>query len=76
MSTLLGEPPLKEGESYDDLLRDGSPFEDFDASAYVNGKGLRLHAPPAGGHRPLARRPLTRLLTFPFVSIPSQKANR
>ncbi|HEY8590875.1 MAG TPA: xylose isomerase, partial [Naasia sp.] len=29
-----------EGESYDDLLGDRSAYEDFDASAYLNGKGF------------------------------------
>src|SRR4051794_28012551 len=36
----LGQPTLAEGESYDDLLADRSAFEDFNASAYLNGKGF------------------------------------
>ena len=36
----LGEPTLNDGESYDDLLADRSAFEDFDASAYLGGKGF------------------------------------
>ncbi|MEP6841954.1 MAG: xylose isomerase, partial [Pseudolysinimonas sp.] len=36
----LATPTLAEGESYDDLLADRSAFEDFDSSAYFNGKGF------------------------------------
>jgi xylose isomerase len=36
----LSVPTLGEGESYDDLLADRSAFEEFDASAYFNGKGF------------------------------------
>jgi xylose isomerase len=33
-------PTLAPGETYDDLLADRSAFEDFDSSAYFNGKGF------------------------------------
>ncbi len=36
----LAEPTLAEGESYDDLLADASAFEEFDAGAYLDGKGF------------------------------------
>jgi len=36
----LARPTLGDGESYDDLLADRSAFEDFDASAYLGGKGF------------------------------------
>jgi len=36
----LAQPTLGDGESYDDLLADRSAFEDFDASAYLGGKGF------------------------------------
>src|SRR5690606_33236083 len=36
----LSTPTLGDGESYDDLLADRSAFEDFDASAYLGGKGF------------------------------------
>ena len=36
----LATPTLGEGESYDDLIADRSAFEDFDSSAYFNGKGF------------------------------------
>jgi len=36
----LSTPTLAAGESYDELLADRSSFEDFDASAYYNGKGF------------------------------------
>ncbi|MEO6117037.1 MAG: xylose isomerase [Pseudolysinimonas sp.] len=36
----LATPTLAQGESYDDLLADRSAFEDFDPSAYFNGKGF------------------------------------
>jgi xylose isomerase len=39
-ATELAKPTLNEGESYDDLLADRSAFEDFNASAYLNGKGF------------------------------------
>jgi len=38
--TELSVNTLNEGESYDDLLADRSAYEDFDASAYFNGKGF------------------------------------
>jgi xylose isomerase len=36
----LSVPTLAAGESYDDLLADRSAFEDFDASAYFDGRGF------------------------------------
>jgi xylose isomerase len=36
----LSTPTLNDGESYDDLLADRSAYEDFDTSAYLNGKGF------------------------------------
>jgi len=36
----LAQPTLGDGESYHDLLADRSAFEDFDASAYLGGKGF------------------------------------
>ncbi len=36
----LSVPTLAAGETYDDLLADRASFEDFDASAYFNGKGF------------------------------------
>jgi xylose isomerase len=36
----LATPTLGKGESYDDLIADRSAFEDFDSSAYFNGKGF------------------------------------
>jgi xylose isomerase len=36
----LAEPTLNPGESYDDFLADRSAFEDFDADAYLGGKGF------------------------------------
>jgi xylose isomerase len=36
----LSVPTLDEGESYDDFLADRSAYEDFDASAYLGGKGF------------------------------------
>ncbi len=36
----LSEPTLNAGESYDDLLADRSAYEDFDADAYLGGKGF------------------------------------
>jgi xylose isomerase len=36
----LSVSTLADGESYDDLLADRSAFEEFDASAYYNGKGF------------------------------------
>ena len=36
----LEEPTLNPGESYDDFLADRSAFEDFDADAYLGGKGF------------------------------------
>lgn len=36
----LATPTLAEGESYDDLIADRSAFEEFDHSAYYNGKGF------------------------------------
>ncbi|WP_210508522.1 xylose isomerase [Naasia sp. SYSU D00057] len=39
-ATELTQPTLNEGESYDDLLADRTAFEDFNASAYLGGKGF------------------------------------
>ncbi|MTE22790.1 xylose isomerase [Microbacterium sp. ZXX196] len=36
----LRQPTLGAGESYDDLLADRSAYEDFDADAYLGGKGF------------------------------------
>ncbi|MGO1411831.1 MULTISPECIES: xylose isomerase [unclassified Microbacterium] len=36
----LRTPTLNEGESYDDLLADRRAYEDFDANAYLDGKGF------------------------------------
>ncbi|WP_426184488.1 xylose isomerase [Microbacterium sp. TWP3-1-2b2] len=36
----LATPTLNPGESYDDFLADRSAFEDFDADAYLGGKGF------------------------------------
>jgi xylose isomerase len=36
----LSQPTLNEGESYDDFLADRSAYEDFDADAYLGGKGF------------------------------------
>ena len=36
----LAQPTLGEGESYDDFLADRSAYEDFDADAYLGGKGF------------------------------------
>jgi xylose isomerase len=36
----LSVPTLGEGESYDDFLADRSAYEDFDADAYLGGKGF------------------------------------
>ncbi|MFB8188164.1 xylose isomerase [Microbacterium sp. NPDC055988] len=36
----LSTPTLNEGESYDDFLADRSAYEDFDANAYLGGKGF------------------------------------
>ena len=36
----INVPTLGEGETYDDLLADRASFEDFDHSAYFNGKGF------------------------------------
>ncbi|MFP3435286.1 hypothetical protein SB781_36605, partial [Paraburkholderia sp. SIMBA_061] len=36
----LSTPTLNEGESYDDLLADRAAYEDFDANAYLGGKGF------------------------------------
>ena len=36
----LAEPTLNDGESYDDLIADRSAYEDFDADAYLGGKGF------------------------------------
>ncbi|MGW9158197.1 MULTISPECIES: xylose isomerase [unclassified Microbacterium] len=36
----LSTPTLNEGESYDDFLADRSAYEDFDADAYLGGKGF------------------------------------
>ena len=36
----LSQPTLNAGETYDDLLADRSAYEDFDASAYLDGKGF------------------------------------
>lgn len=36
----LAVPTLAAGETYDDLLADTSAFEDFDADAYLGGKGF------------------------------------
>jgi xylose isomerase len=36
----LAVPTLGEGESYDDLLVDRASYEDFDAEAYLGGKGF------------------------------------
>ena len=36
----LSVPTLNEGESYDDFLADRSAYEDFDADAYLGGKGF------------------------------------
>ncbi len=36
----LSTPTLGEGESYDDLLADRASYEDFDADAYLGGKGF------------------------------------
>lgn len=36
----LSTPTLKAGESYDDFLADRTAFEDFDANAYLGGKGF------------------------------------
>ncbi|MES1212292.1 MAG: xylose isomerase, partial [Leifsonia sp.] len=36
----LATPTLGKGETYDDLIADRSAFEDFDSSAYFNGKGF------------------------------------
>ena len=38
--TELATPTLAEGESYDDLLADRAAYEDFDADAYLGGKGF------------------------------------
>lgn len=38
--TELATPTLAAGETYDDLLADGSAFENFDTDAYFNGKGF------------------------------------
>jgi len=38
--TELAQPTLNPGESYDDFLADRSAFEDFDADAYLGGKGF------------------------------------
>ncbi|MFA4896155.1 MULTISPECIES: xylose isomerase [Microbacterium] len=36
----LAQPTLNPGESYNDFLADRSAFEDFDADAYLGGKGF------------------------------------
>ncbi|MEV8249528.1 xylose isomerase [Microbacterium sp. NPDC076768] len=36
----LSTPTLNAGESYDDLLADRAAYEDFDADAYLGGKGF------------------------------------
>src|SRR5690606_35717491 len=36
----LSQPTLNEGESYDDFLAGRSAYEDFDADAYLGGKGF------------------------------------
>ena len=36
----LAVPTLAAGETYDDLLADASAFEDFDAEAYLGGRGF------------------------------------
>ncbi|BDZ53957.1 hypothetical protein GCM10025870_10300 [Agromyces marinus] len=36
----LATPTLNPGETYDDLLADRSAFEDFDADAYLGGRGF------------------------------------
>ncbi|MGW8481759.1 xylose isomerase [Microbacterium sp. NPDC055903] len=36
----LSVPTLNQGESYDDFLADRSAYEDFDANAYLGGKGF------------------------------------
>ena len=36
----INTPTFSEGETYDDFLADRSAFEDFDHSAYFNGKGF------------------------------------
>ena len=36
----LSIPTLNEGESYDDFLADRSAYEEFDADAYLGGKGF------------------------------------
>jgi len=36
----LSQPTLNPGESYDDFLADRSAYEDFDADAYLGGKGF------------------------------------
>ena len=36
----LSQNTLGDGESYDDLLADRSAYEDFDADAYLGGKGF------------------------------------
>ena len=36
----LAQPTLGAGESYDDLLADRASYEDFDADAYLGGKGF------------------------------------
>jgi xylose isomerase len=35
----LSTPTLDEGETYDEFLADRSAYEDFDAGAYLGGKG-------------------------------------
>lgn len=36
----INTPTLNAGESYDDLIADHSSYEDFDAAAYMGGKGF------------------------------------
>lgn len=36
----LAQPTFAEGESYDDFVADRSAYEDFDADAYLGGKGF------------------------------------